>query len=59
MDTITLASGAALGVAGILSVYWVSARWPAWKAKAKSWFTRQKSALEARAEGERSVEAKR
>jgi hypothetical protein len=51
MDTLTLALGAALGVAGILLVYWIAARWPAWKAKLKVWFTSQKAALAARAEG--------
>jgi hypothetical protein len=51
MDTLTLALGAALGVAGILLIYRVAARWPAWKAKLAAWFTSQKSALEARAEG--------
>jgi hypothetical protein len=52
MDTITLALGAALGVAGILLVYWIAARWPAWKAKAAAWFKGEKSAIAARAEGQ-------
>lgn len=51
MDTLTLALGAALGVAGILLVYWIAARWPAWKARLAAWFTSEKSALAARAEG--------
>jgi hypothetical protein len=51
MDTLTLALGAALGVAGILLVYWIAARWPAWKANAAAWFRSEKSALAARAEG--------
>jgi len=45
MDTITLALGAALGVAGILLVYWIAASRPAWKAAAAAWFRSEKSAL--------------
>ena len=51
MDTLTLALGAALGVAGILLIYWIAARWPAWKAKLAAWFTSERSAVAARAEG--------
>jgi hypothetical protein len=52
MDTITLALGAALGVAGILLVYWIAKSWPAWKAKVSAWFTSEKSAIAARAQGQ-------
>jgi hypothetical protein len=52
MDTLTLALGAALGVAGILMIYWIAARWPAWKAKAAAWFRGEKRAIAARAEGQ-------
>jgi hypothetical protein len=51
MDTLTLALGAALGVAGILLIYWIAARWPAWKANAAAWFRSEKRAIAARAEG--------
>jgi hypothetical protein len=52
MDTLTLALGAALGVAGILLIYWIAARWPAWKAKIAAWFASEKSAVAARAQGQ-------
>lgn len=52
MEKLTLVLGIALGVAGILVVYYVAARWPVWKAKAAGWFTSEKAAIAAKAQGD-------